>query len=673
MGAQIERMGQDLHVCGGKAWFLDAKRWLPPAASVLASLVLLLFSAYALPSTQAQSPAPILISALHYDGYAPGDADEAFQLTAVGQTPVDLQGWTVSDGEATAVFPGGTLQPGDSIWIARSAVAFRQQFGFRADWELSSTDLLIPDLGGGVLQFSNAGDELVLRDETGRLIDAVVYKGGDIGIEGWRGGPIMPYTPSSTFAAEGQILYRKRDETTGLPVPDTDTVVDWLQDPTDPLHGRRAVYPGWDLETFWHSVRITETAALTVAIGPDHLYEFVTALLSRARESIRFHGYTLESLGVTQVLVERARAGVQVVVLLEGGPSGGVTLEGKWAAAQIEAAGGQVYFMVNDPGRNAYDRYRNYHPKAFLLDDRLVLIGSENPGAGGMPSDSKEDGTLGHRGVFLATDAPGVVAALTRIFDADLDPGNHMDIVRWQADDPRFAPPGWFAPEDTSGGTVYPILWPTPLMLRGTFAFELISAPENSLRTTDSLLGLVRRVGADDTLYVQQLQEPPYWGPADASPETDPNIRLEAFIDAARRGARVRLLLDRFYDDPTHPRSNAATVTYVNRIASQEGLDLRALLSNVTGRGIHNKMVVARIGGRGYVHIGSLNGGEASNKINRELVLQVQSDEAYDFLARMFELDWALSEPNVFLPLVMRRSAISGRQPAASFQLVIGR
>jgi phosphatidylserine/phosphatidylglycerophosphate/cardiolipin synthase-like enzyme len=357
---------------------------------------------------------------------------------------------------------------------------------------------------------------------------------------------------------------------------------------------------------------------------------------------------------VAQVLAERARAGVQVEVLLEGGPAGGIHLEEKWATAQIEAAGGRVYFMVNDPGQNVYDRYRSYHPKAFLLDERVVLIGSENPSAGGMPADDKADGTLGHRGVFLATDAPGVVATVKRIFDADLDPGNHADIVRWQANDPRFAPPDWFVPEDVSGGTGYPILWPAPLTLHGTFAFELVSAPENSLRTTDGLLGLVRRAAAGDTLYVQQLQEPPYWGPADASPATDPNVRLEAFIDAARRGARVRLLLDRFYDDPTHPRSNAATVAYVNRIASREGLDLRALLSNVTGQGIHNKMVVAHIGGRGYVHIGSLNGGEASNKINRELALQVQSDEAYEFLARMFELDWALSEPDAFLPLVLR-------------------
>ena len=64
-------------------------------------------------------------------------------------------------------------------------------------------------------------------------------------------------------------------------------------------------------------------------------------------------------------------------------------------------------------------------------------------------------------------------------------------------------------------------------------------------------------------------------------------------------------------------------------------------------------MVLARINGRGYVHVGSLNGGEASNKVNREVALQVQSDAAYAYLAGMFEQDWAMTVSSVYLPLLM--------------------
>jgi hypothetical protein len=67
--------------------------------------------------------------------------------------------------------------------------------------------------------------------------------------------------------------------------------------------------------------------------------------------------------------------------------------------------------------------------------------------------------------------------------------------------------------------------------------------------------------------------------------------------------------------------------------------------------GIHNKMVLAEINGRGYVHVGSINGTEQASKGNRELALQVQSDEAYALLAEMFSHDWSYV---LYAPLVLR-------------------
>jgi phosphatidylserine/phosphatidylglycerophosphate/cardiolipin synthase-like enzyme len=394
---------------------------------------------------------------------------------------------------------------------------------------------------------------------------------------------------------------------------------------------------------------------LTVAIGPDHLFKTIVGQIQQAQRSVQFHGYTLEHPLIAQVLAERAAAGVDVEILLEDGPAGGITWAGMWAARQIEQAGGRVYRMVNQPSEGIYDRYRSHHPKAFIVDRRLAMIGSENLGLGGMPSDDVSDGTAGHRGVYLITDALAVVAGLQAIFDADLNPARFRDIQRWPLDDPAYAPPDWYVPQDVSGGDVYPILWPEPLTVVGHVQFEIISAPENSLSSQSGLLGLVGRVEEGDILYVQQLEEPSYWGPGSGSPATDPNIRLEAYIDAARRGAHVRILLDRYFDDATLPRSNAATVRYVNQVARDEQLDLRVWQSNLTGKGIHNKMVLAQIDGVGYAHVGSINGSEAANKVNREVALQARSDAAFAYLAGLFELDWALSAPAVYLPLVVTR------------------
>ena len=141
---------------------------------------------------------------------------------------------------------------------------------------------------------------------------------------------------------------------------------------------------------------------------------------------------------------------------------------------------------------------------------------------------------------------------------------------------------------------------------------------------------------------MEQLYENLYWGAESSNIAADPNPRLQAYIAAARRGAKVRVLLDAFFDnqDLNSPRSNLRTVEYLTAVAQAEGLDLQARRRNPTGQGIHNKMVLAQIGGQGWVVVGSLNGGEVSAKLNREMALLVGSDEVYAYLADVFWYDW---------------------------------
>jgi cardiolipin synthase len=138
------------------------------------------------------------------------------------------------------------------------------------------------------------------------------------------------------------------------------------------------------------------------------------------------------------------------------------------------------------------------------------------------------------------------------------------------------------------------------------------------------------------------VYEHTWWGATSSNVTADPNPRLQAYIDAARRGATVRVLLDAFFDnqDLDSPRSNLRTVEYLTAVARAEGLDLQARRRNPTGQGIHNKMVLARIGGQGWAVVGSLNGGEVSAKLNREMALLVGSDEVYAYLADVFWYDW---------------------------------
>jgi hypothetical protein len=309
--------------------------------------------------------------------------------------------------------------------------------------------------------------------------------------------------------------------------------------------------------------------------------------------------------------------------------------------------------MHTDDASDVHDRYNYQHGKWMIIDGETLLTGSENLNYSSMPADDKSDGTSGNRGVWLITDAPGAVAHALDVFEHDLDPASHRDLAGWNAADPVYgAPPAGFTPDYASGGSAYPIQFPTPLTIQGTCPMEIVQSPENSLRDSDSLLGMVARAGAGDTVLVQQLYEYKFWGPTTSNPADDPNPRLEAYIAAAERGATVRLLLDSVFDDPDDPRDNTATCAYANNIALDQGLDLACKIGNPTGNGIHNKMVLVLDGEQGYVHTGSINGSENSSKNNREFAVQVQSREAYDFLAGMFWYDWGGMAQ--YLPVVLR-------------------
>ena len=601
--------------------------------------------------------AKVLIAALLYDGYQTGDADEAVQLVNVSSTPVNLGGWQLADGTSGAVLPSYTLPPGQMMWIARDSDGFAASFGF-----LPTLDA--HELGGSWPGFANGTspnqDEVILRDASSNLMDVLIYETGDASVGGWSGPGVEPY---ALGADTGQILYRIPDQVTGLPLVDTHTAADWAQYTGDHVHGRRVRYPGWDDTLFW-PLTATETASLTVAIAPDAAYDLIYQAITRATTRIDVASYTLEHARLAQALADKAAQGVDVNVLLEGEPVGGVQNQERWACQQIEAAGGECWFMHHYPPDKAYDRYDQLHAKYLIIDNQWTLIGSENLNPTGLPDDDKRDGTAGRRGAYVMTNAPSIAARTAAIFAADLDPAHHSDLFRWQnapfvsgSDVPTDTfglPPPEFTPVYASGGITYTARFSTPLTLSGQMSFELFTAPEAALRQRDALLGLIAQTGAGDELLIEMLYERAHWGSeAGDTPSSAPNLRLEAFLDAARRGARVRLLLDRHFDDPRQSWSNAETARYVNQIAQDEGLDLQARLGDPTGGGLHNKLILARIDGQGTVHLGSLNGSEASNKINRELVLQVSSDALYAYLGVLFNVDWNLSAP-LYLPLVTR-------------------
>jgi phosphatidylserine/phosphatidylglycerophosphate/cardiolipin synthase-like enzyme len=607
-------------------------------------------------------PGSVLINAVHFSALASGD--EGFRLTNVSTQTITLTNWIATDGTSEGTIDLiGTLEPDRSIWLARNAITFTQQFGFKPDYEYEiDSDPTVTNLVIHTMPQLSTGDELGIREGASNWIDVVVWGSGDIvdidpisPTNSWLGSNVA-YTNS--LGATGDILYRKLDEATSRIVTDTNTALDWANDRTDPITGRKLQYPGWDLEKFWQPAKVTATARLTVAIAPDNAFRVISNFLGTAQQSIKIEIYSFNNVGLFNVLSRTMRTRpLSVTVLMEGSPAGGLDDQELWVCQQLESIGGQCWFMIGDSAQKIYDRYDYQHGKMIIIDDRVVAIGSENFSPNSLPYDNFTDGTVGQRGAYFITDAPGVVTRALEIWNADFDPIHHRDIYRWNAPDPKYGnPPAQFVPITITGGSLYRVQFPNSIGFTAPLTFEMLSSPESSLRQSDSLLGLINQSGAGDTIDGEQLDEPPHWGPSASNAIDDPNIRLQALIDAASRGAHVRLLLDSYFDDPAAINSNLATVAYIDSLRALSPTlhtNLEARRGDPTFGGIHNKMFLFNIAGRKVSHVGSLNGTETSNKVNREIALQVDSATAFNYLRSMFEADWRFTR--LYLPLVFNQ------------------
>lgn len=595
------------------------------------------------------SPQPhILIAAAHIDSVLSGEADEALMLWNVGDVGQSLAGWQLTANGHTATFPITsplTSAPGAHIWCAAEAATFRRTFGFdpSCEWRADS-DPAVPDLAGSRLRLTNGGGVIQLRNPTGQVVDTLLYGDADRTVSGWEGRPAQLYSRGA-IPGEGQIWRRKLEAVSGQPL-DTDRASDWSGDLADLDWGRRAAYPGWQVWLDGILAKPTtsvEAATISVAVGPEGLYRPLADHLAAAQQRIDLSLYTFEHPALAALLSAAARRGVQVRLLLEGSPSGGIDDLQRWCLAQLADAGVDIYYLTSrEDAPNGYrPRYRFLHAKYGVVDGKWVFVGTDNFTLDSMPMMSDGVPRSGRRGAYLFTDAPSVVQGLSRIFATDWAPERFLDLRPFYAQDPTHGgpPPGYRPPDSTER---IPIDSPfiQPVTSQGVARFALVSAPDNALRPDTGLLALIRRAGAGDAIRWVQLYEHKFWGDSTSNPIADPNVRLQALLGAARRGATVRVLLDEFFDDATDLRSNRATVDYLESVAAVEGLDLQARTGNPTQLGIHAKIALLQVEEERWSAVGSLNGGEVSNKLNREVVLMTDAPAIYARLVQVFDWDW---------------------------------
>jgi cardiolipin synthase A/B len=491
------------------------------------------------------------------DPYLHDDEDEYLVLSGNGL----LDGVIISDNNGGFRFPPGTPIAG-TLYVARNALAFEKTHGKLPDFEWLDSSPKVPDvINGNTLRMANAKDSLALYDK-GKLIQKVVW-------------------PEDVKPREGQVHF---------------------------LEGGR-----WDRRVLMlgQSRLLPATfsgVTVTTFVSPDCSYEVFSSVVLRAEHELRVNVYEFTSQNLSTFIIDAEKRGVDVDVLVEGGPVGGMSPEEKTVIRAMNESGIPVYAMAAPTGDHA--PYRYDHAKYLVIDRDAVLLTSENFKYSGFPP----PGITGNRGWGVYLQSPEVADYFIGVFQIDIS-GNAIAPVSGISGAVETIPDVQytveFTPERFYNATVSPVI-----------------APD----TSDQIISLI------DSAQISIEIEQAYITNESA---TELNPYLAAAINASRRGVTVQVLLDSYWYNIEDTKDNDEMALLINQIAATEHLPLEARCADLKSSGIekiHNKGVIVD---DKRVLVSSINWNSNSPNFNREAGVIIDHPGVARYFREVFEDDWA--------------------------------
>ncbi|MFA5237686.1 MAG: phospholipase D-like domain-containing protein [Methanoregula sp.] len=490
------------------------------------------------------------------DPYLADDMDEYVVVSGTGS----LDAIAISDNHGGFRFPAGTIING-TLTIARSAPAFEKTHGKYPDFEWQNYSPAVPDVvSGGTLRMANTRDELMVY-ENSRLVQQISW-------------------PGDVKPREGQVHFLEKG----------------VWDPRTLMLGQSRL-----------ASEIFENVTVTAFVSPDSSLEVFSRAVASAQHRVLVNVYELSSANITDVFIDAKKRGVDVEVLLEGGPVGGISPEEKAAIWRLNQSGIPVFEMTTSESGHA--PYRYDHAKYVVVDDRAVLVTSENFGHSGFPP----KGETGNRGWGVWLEDPRLAAYFGDIYRADIGgpaivpvygsegPAEVYDVVSY---------PAPFAPATFAGARVTPVI-----------------APD----TSSAITGMLD--SAQESIEIEQAY-------ITNESKTRLNPYLATAINASRRGAHVRVLLDSYWYNTEDTADNDEMAALINRIAAAEHLPLEARCVDLEASGlekIHNKGVV--VDDRAVL-VSSINWNTNSPGFNRETGVIIEQPEVARYFRTVFDADW---------------------------------
>jgi cardiolipin synthase len=493
------------------------------------------------------------------DPYQYSDADEYLVLSGTGS----LDDITVSNGKGGFRFPAGTKING-SITIARNGIAFEQTHEKYPDFEwLDYSPLVRNVVSGDTLRMTNAKDALMLY-KNGVLIQKVAW-------------------PDDVKPREGQIHYFDNGS--------------------------------WDIRPLMigqsrFSPAIFRNVSITTFVSPDCSSDMFSYAINQASDEVLLNVYEISSPAIGELLIAAQARGVDVKILVEGGPVGGISQEENEVIWNLSKNGVPVNVMLSSD--NAPAPYRYDHAKYLVIDRRAILLTSENFGYTGFPP----SGITGNRGWGVYIDNPDLAEYFSTVFITD-NSGKSIQLYEGSAGNPESTSSGKyiaeFTPEHFVGATVHPVI---------------------ARDTSSQIADLIN--SADKSIEIEQ---------AYITNETSNTLNpyLSSAINASRRGVHVRVLLDSYWFNIEDEKDNDEMAALINRIGISEHIPLEAKCVDLDANKIekiHNKGMIVD---DHHVLVSSINWNSVSPNFNRETGVIIDDPNVAQYFLEVFEDDWSSS------------------------------
>lgn len=548
----------------------------------------------------APARAPVLITEFYPCGM---HDDEYFELTSTSSLPLDLVGWSVSDGEGELVFVAPfILAPGSSLVVSANSTSYISAFGVPPEIGLDAQDSSSRVSIKGTFRLGDSGDSLDLRSPDGRSVDFVVYGSCSEASGSWTGPPCPAFR-------KGEVAVRVQDP---AGPQDTDTASDWM-----PFREYRYGYT----EQWAPAAFSLPPGALTAFTSPDSSLAVVSEAISSAKRSLLLCGYELSSSAVAAALCSAAAEGVSVKVLVEGDPAGGMSDAQIDCLSWLAGHGVDVRVLAGSLGDRVVRHIGPLHAKYVVVDRERCIVLSMNFGESGLPRDT----VVGNRGWGLAVRSVELARTLSELFEADsrLD---REDVHAWTTDQRHR--PGAVLPVCPEPIHRYANLAPYTARSEGTV--RLFVSPDSS-PACPFLAPLLER---SQVSMIEQFQVDLRWSTRWGDAEILSPL-VEALGRSIAAGGSVKMLLDSSWFNIERNSEVRAYVMSLPRAVGASECRLMDQRGPITV--LHNKGLL--LDGRVTV-VSSNNWGYSSFARNREIALVVDSPEIASYFSRAFAYDW---------------------------------